>query len=121
MVGTVKSKRKAGSHDSKAGPKEKKQRYTSIPDLWQNTGVPERHKLTKIANVLPKELKSYKEQVAHFFLFCYERQMIWERRNNGEESFTQSMALTNYYFCNVSKRGHEIEIYINLPMHVRYN
>jgi hypothetical protein len=105
MVGTVKSKRKAGSHDSK-GPKEKKQRSSiHVPNLWQITGVPERHKLTKIARVLPKELKSYKEQVAHFSLFCYERQMIWERRNAGEESFTQSMALTNYYFCNVRKRA----------------
>lgn len=78
----------------------------AVPDLWEVTGVDKDKGLKEIANILPKRLKKSKEQVAHFFLFCYERQLVWERRNRGEEQpFTNSVAMHEYFFCNVSRCG----------------
>jgi len=40
--------------------------------------------------------------IADFFLFIYERQSIWERRNSGQnEPWTQNFILQQFSFCNV--------------------
>jgi hypothetical protein len=79
----------------------KKQR-PNVLNIWQVTGVSETKTLTRIASVLPKVLRCCVMQVAHFFLFCYERQIIWERRNKEEVfPYTESEVLQKYSFTNV--------------------
>lgn len=85
-------------------PSSKKKKHP-IPNLWEVTGVEENDEyiLKKIAKLLPGGLKKCSKEVAHFFLFCYERQQAWERRNRGESKpYSQSLALKEYFFCNVS-------------------
>lgn len=79
---------------------------SKAPDLWEVTDVAKDQGLKEVAKLLPKDLKKCAEQVIHFFLFCYERQMVWERRNREEyvvdEQYTESWAMQGYFFCNVS-------------------
>lgn len=78
----------------------------AVPDLWEVAGVEKDKGLNDIAKLLPKGLKPCKQDVAHFFLFVYERQMVWERRNQGEwQPYTKSLAMQEYFFCNVSVDG----------------
>jgi hypothetical protein len=80
----------------------KKQR-PNVLNLWQVTGVSKTQNLTGIARALPKTLRGCVTQVAYFFLFMYERQMIWERRNKEEVCpYTESDVLQKYSFTNVS-------------------
>lgn len=40
--------------------------------------------------------------IAEFFLFVYERQSLWERRNSGHnEPWTQNFILQQFSFCNI--------------------
>eukprot|EP00588_Corethron_pennatum_P003712 CAMPEP_0194283070 /NCGR_PEP_ID=MMETSP0169-20130528/24603_1 /TAXON_ID=218684 /ORGANISM="Corethron pennatum, Strain L29A3" /LENGTH=485 /DNA_ID=CAMNT_0039028595 /DNA_START=1 /DNA_END=1455 /DNA_ORIENTATION=+ len=39
--------------------------------------------------------------VTNFFLFCHERQRMWERRNFDEDVTTEHDVLRTYKFCNV--------------------
>ena len=85
-------------------PPKPKRRVISTPNLWQVTGVSDTAEgLDIIKKALPKSLKKCTKDVAHFFLFVYERQMVWERRNNGDyKPYTESVAMQRYFFCNVS-------------------
>lgn len=75
----------------------------AVPDLWQVSGVDKDQGLKEIKGLLPKGLKRCAQEVVHFFLFCYERQMVWERRNLGEpEPYSESKTMQEYLFCNVS-------------------
>ena len=80
--------------------------YSKSPDLWQVIGLEKDQGLKQVAKLLPKGSKKCAEQVIHFFLFCYERQMVWERRNRderiGDGYYTESWAMQSYFFCNVS-------------------
>jgi hypothetical protein len=78
----------------------KKQRSDGL-DLWGITGVSKTHDLTVIASLLPKKLQWCAEEVAHFFLYMYERQMAWDRRNKEESPYTKSVIIQNYFFTNV--------------------
>lgn len=57
-----------------------------------------------VAKVLPKDLAPFAFNVGLFFVFVYERQRIWERRNNGDrQPFTNNYIMEKYFFCNVSQ------------------
>ena len=56
----------------------------------------------RVRKVLPKSMAPFAFNVGHFFLYIYERQCIWERRNKACEPFTDDYVLGNYFFCNVS-------------------
>ena len=79
---------------------------SKAPDLWQVIGLEKNQGVKEVAKLLPKGSKKCAEQVIHFFLFCYERQMVWERRNrderNGDGYYTDSWAMQMFFFCNVS-------------------
>jgi hypothetical protein len=85
-----------------------KGKYTKVPDLWQVVGLEKDKGIEQVAKLLPEESKRFAKQVIHFFLFCYERQMVWERRNRDERitadgyHYTESWAMQEYFFCNVS-------------------
>lgn len=92
-----------GNNDVPPPAAKKKKTKNAVPNLWDVTGVDQDQGLSQIAKLLPKGLRKCKKQVAHFFLFCYERQMVWERRNRGDEApYTESVAMQQYFFCNVS-------------------
>jgi hypothetical protein len=83
-----------------------KGKYTKVPDLWQVVGLEKDKGIEQVAKLLPEESKRFAKQVIHFFLFCYERQMVWERRNRDERitadgyHYTESWAMQEYFFCN---------------------
>lgn len=56
----------------------------------------------RVRKVLPTSMAPFSFNVGHFFLYIYERQCIWERRNKACEPFTEDFVLANYFFCNVS-------------------
>jgi hypothetical protein len=80
----------------------------TAPDLWQVIGLEKDRGLKQVAKLLPAGNEKCAEQVIHFFLFCYERQMVWERRNRDERItsdgyyYTESWAMQMFFFCNVS-------------------
>lgn len=90
--------------------------YSKAPDLWQVIGLEKDEGLKQVAKLLPKGSKKCAKEVIHFFLFCYERQMVWERRNRdervGEGYYTESWAMQTYFFCNVSTREAFVCMYI---------
>lgn len=100
------SEMKREETDNKLTTTKKLIKYDKAPDLWQVTGIKEGQGIKEVAKLLPKDLKKCSQEVIHFFLFCYERQMVWERRNNGDcdedGQYTDSWAMQNYFFCNVS-------------------
>jgi hypothetical protein len=85
---------------------ENTQRMEFAPDLWKVVSCPKYLCYKGVAQLLPKPLETCCKDVAHFFLFCYERQMIWERRNRGDDfPLTQSWAMSQYFFCNVRSKN----------------
>jgi len=78
----------------------------TAPDLWQVIGLEKDRGLKQVAKLLPAGNEKCAEQVIHFFLFCYERQMVWERRNRDERItsdgyyYTESWAMQMFFFCN---------------------
>jgi hypothetical protein len=103
----VASTNDAHSDDSK--PTAMAKTYDKAPDLWEVTGVAKDQGLTQVTKLLPKGDKKCAKQVIHFFLFCLERQLVWERRNreecNSEGYYTESWAMQSFFFCNVSTGG----------------
>ena len=86
-----------------------KKRSCRAPNLWEINGYPsvmqQKAVALKISKHLPRNLSRRAYEVGHFFLFVTERQKVWERRKRGEyEPWSQSMALCDYFFCNVSRR-----------------
>jgi hypothetical protein len=81
------------------------QQMEYAPDLWNVVSCPKHLCDEGVAKLLPKSLQTCCTDVAHFFLFCHERQLIWERRNRGDDSpLTQNWAMSRYFFCNVRSR-----------------
>lgn len=77
------------------------------PTLWEINGFPlavqQNTVALKISKHLPRSLSKRAHEVGHFFLFVTERQQVWEKRKRGEyEPWSQSVALREYFFCNVS-------------------
>ena len=77
-----------------------------FPSLWSVVlGVEKSQEIDRVVDTVQKALPARKKtakEIAHFFLYCYERQKIWERiRRGSKEPFTQSAVLRNYSFCNV--------------------
>jgi hypothetical protein len=67
--------------------------------LWEIYNInPETIRLSSI----PKRLQKDSETIAKFFLFCLERQRIWERRCTISDNrfYTNSPVLGKYFFCN---------------------
>ena len=84
-----------------------KKRSCRAPNLWEINGYPsvmqQKAVALKISKHLPRNLSTRAHEVGHFFLFVTERQKVWESRKRGEsEPWSQSVALCDYFFCNVS-------------------
>lgn len=69
--------------------------------LWKIQGLEEMKSGWKIPK-LPEHLQPSARAIADFFLFMYERQCIWERRNLGMVGpWTANVLLQTRSFCNV--------------------
>jgi hypothetical protein len=90
---------------TKTTPNTKISAKTSSPSpLFEIHDLAENAVAEAVAQLLPTKWKENCFQVGHFFLFCHERQMVWEKRNCGDSlPWTQSEALAKYSFCNVSR------------------
>ena len=78
-------------------------RFTNpnAPSLWEIFDLDSKAVARKVAPLVGS--KKVAQEVAHFFLFLLERQLVWERRNRGDwEPWSHSSILSNYFFCNVS-------------------
>jgi hypothetical protein len=103
MFGPLDKKRKSMDEHEKPRGIQKKTKMTSSPSLFQIYELEEKVVTKTVAQHLPQSQKKNALQVGHFFLFCHERQMVWEKRNCGAAlPWTRSKALAGYYFCNVS-------------------
>lgn len=75
-----------------------------LMDLWQVVNIPHNKGMEAIRSIFPSPLKVYALNIARFFIFMYERQLIWRRRKSGaSEPYSQSYAMCKYFFCNVRK------------------
>jgi hypothetical protein len=110
---TTGRKRDQAEHDSEAaatGTHKRSKKSNGVLNLWQVVLGIERSSteakaiIQRAAKDLPKAVRRYAENIMHFFLFVYERQAIWERRQQGcpEDAWTKSRAMVDYHFCNVS-------------------
>jgi hypothetical protein len=80
----------------------KKRKVHHAPSLFELHDLSEHAVAKAVAQHLPPRHRNHGLQVSHFFLFLHERQMVWERRNREDPPWTESVALRDYYFCNVS-------------------
>jgi hypothetical protein len=84
------------------------------PVLWAICGLSSRSQqsavVKSISKHLPKTFSPFAFQVGSFFLFVNECQNIWERQNKGYSApWSQSVALNEYVFCNVSEEFDELD------------
>ena len=71
--------------------------------LWTNYGIDP--KMIQVPRDFPKSLANYKTNIAEFFLFVFERQSVWERRDRdlvGDDGELSANPLfREYSWCNV--------------------
>jgi len=76
-----------------------------LMSLWRIHRVPKAISEARVAQLLQPyhgNLDGASDLVSNVFLFAYERQSCWQRRNNEENPvWSQSMILQNYSFANV--------------------
>lgn len=90
-------------NDTATEPPEKKTKIQCSPkvtlSLWEIHGLDEKVPI-HIPN-LPTALRENRQNIADFFLFVYERQRIWERRNRDEaQPWSQNPVFLDCSFCN---------------------
>lgn len=108
IVDTLGQKRSA-----KKNVKKKKKQRKDSPSLWEIYKLNPQEVAQKVQKSGFSKRTFSAEEVAHFFLFVHERQEIWEGRNRGDAApWSQSKAMTNYFFCNV--RTHECSLCFGL-------
>lgn len=59
------------------------------------------NKLEVVCKSLPRDLQSKTEVISEFFLLCYERQLIWQRKCAGLTELTKDIKLSKSFYCNV--------------------
>ena len=71
--------------------------------LWDILDVNRSRAVSEIVRILPRHINEDRAgHVGHFFLFCHERQCIWERRNADEyRPWTEDERLHGGVYCNV--------------------
>ena len=88
------------SYKNSSLPKLKKKDALS---LWQIQGLQESSakSCSLMINGLPDVLGKHTKKMADFFLFVFERQLIWVRRNQGlSPPFSANPVFQDFWFCN---------------------
>ena len=54
-----------------------------------------------VRQILPRRHQYCAELVAEFFLLCYERELIWQRKRSGLKDLTRDTKMAHSFYCNV--------------------
>lgn len=89
---------------AKVGTREQAEEGTIQPDLYKLHNVNRARAISRIQQILPPPFHNsptVARNVGYFFLFCHERQLIWQRRNSDIEPWTTDPIMDRMFFCNV--------------------
>ena len=71
------------------------------PTLFDIHNISQHH-IEAVRTLLPIQHQERAELVTEFFLLCYERQLIWQRKKQSTtQELTTDVKLGNRFFCNV--------------------
>lgn len=57
--------------------------------------------IESVRNLIPRQHHDSAKLVSEFFLLCYERQLIWQRKRAGLREHSQDAKMAKHFYCNV--------------------
>jgi hypothetical protein len=60
-----------------------------------------RNQIESVRTLIPRQHQDRVKQISEFFLLCYERQRIWQRKRAGLKELTRDPKMAKNFYCNV--------------------